>query len=147
MATSSRGRLNIRLGFERELPKNIVVNIAYVGDTTRSLLQDWNYNQIPAGAQFLPEIAGPACRTRRPRAFSRTSRTRARCRPLPAADPRVWRHHRPAHDRPFALRLDATPGLAALRRHIRTGRQLHLREGLGDDAAAESRLVVAAAVT
>lgn len=49
-----------QIGFERELPANIVVNLAYVGDTTRNLPQDWNYNQIPAGAQFLPENRDPS---------------------------------------------------------------------------------------
>ena len=44
-----------QVGFEREVLSNIVVNLAYVGDTTRNLPQNWNYNQIAAGAQFLPE--------------------------------------------------------------------------------------------
>jgi hypothetical protein len=43
------------IGIEREVFKSVVVNLAFVGDRTYNLLQDWNYNQIPAGAQFLPE--------------------------------------------------------------------------------------------
>jgi hypothetical protein len=44
-----------QVGVEREVFSNIVVNLAYVGDTTRNIPQNWNYNAIPAGAQFLPE--------------------------------------------------------------------------------------------
>jgi hypothetical protein len=44
-----------QFGIEREVISKIVVNLAYVGDTTYNLLQSWNYNAIPAGAQFLPE--------------------------------------------------------------------------------------------
>jgi hypothetical protein len=44
-----------QVGFEREVASNIVVNLAYVGDTTRNIPQNWNYNAVPAGAQFLPE--------------------------------------------------------------------------------------------
>jgi hypothetical protein len=44
-----------QVGIEREVFSNIVVNLAYVGDTTRNIPQNWNYNDIPAGAQFLPE--------------------------------------------------------------------------------------------
>jgi hypothetical protein len=40
---------------QRELLSNIVLDVAYVGDRTQNLSQDWNYNAIPAGAQFLPQ--------------------------------------------------------------------------------------------
>jgi hypothetical protein len=44
---------------QRELVSNIVLDLAYVGDRTHHLSQDWNYNAIPAGAQFLPENRDP----------------------------------------------------------------------------------------
>jgi hypothetical protein len=47
--------LRYQAGVERQVWSNIVVNLAYVGDTTYNLLQSWDYNAIPAGAQFLPE--------------------------------------------------------------------------------------------
>ena len=43
------------IGFQRELGWNVVMDLAYVGDTTHNLGQDINYNPIPAGARFLPE--------------------------------------------------------------------------------------------
>ena len=43
------------IGLQRELGWNVVMDLAYVGDTTHNLGQDINYNAIPAGARFLPE--------------------------------------------------------------------------------------------
>jgi Carboxypeptidase regulatory-like domain len=38
---------------QRDLGKHIVLDVAYVGDNTTHLGRDYNYNAIPAGAQFL----------------------------------------------------------------------------------------------
>jgi len=43
------------LGIQRELGWNTVLDLAYVGDRTKFIPQNWNFNQVPAGAQFLPE--------------------------------------------------------------------------------------------
>ena len=43
------------LGVQRELGWKTVLDLAYVGDRTKHRYQDWNYNAIPAGAQFRPE--------------------------------------------------------------------------------------------
>jgi hypothetical protein len=43
------------LGMQRELFSNIVLDLAYVGDTTRNIYQDYNYNALPAGIRFRPE--------------------------------------------------------------------------------------------
>ena len=43
------------IGLQRELFSNIVLDLAYVGDTTHNILQDYNYNAVPAGARFLAQ--------------------------------------------------------------------------------------------
>jgi hypothetical protein len=43
------------VGLQRELGYNVVLDLAYVGDTTQNIAQDWNYNAVPAGARFLPQ--------------------------------------------------------------------------------------------
>lgn len=43
------------VGVQRELGYNVVLDLAYVGDTTQNIAQDWNYNAVPAGARFRPE--------------------------------------------------------------------------------------------
>ena len=43
------------VGHQRELGYNVVLDLAYVGETTQNIAQDWNYNAVPAGARFLPE--------------------------------------------------------------------------------------------
>jgi hypothetical protein len=47
------------VGIQRELGWNIVADVAYVGEFTRYLNDNWNYNAIPAGARFLPENRDP----------------------------------------------------------------------------------------
>ncbi len=47
------------LGLQRELGWKTVLDLAYVGDTTQYISQDWNYNAVPAGARFLPENRDP----------------------------------------------------------------------------------------
>jgi Carboxypeptidase regulatory-like domain len=44
-----------QFAIQRELPWHIILDAAYVGDTTKNLGQDWDFNAIPAGAQFRPE--------------------------------------------------------------------------------------------
>jgi Carboxypeptidase regulatory-like domain/TonB dependent receptor len=43
------------LGVQRDLGWKTVLDLAYVGDRTKYIAQNWNYNAVPAGAQFLPE--------------------------------------------------------------------------------------------
>jgi hypothetical protein len=43
------------LALQRELFSNIVFDVAYVGDTTQNIYQDYNYNALPAGIRFRPE--------------------------------------------------------------------------------------------
>jgi hypothetical protein len=43
------------LAVQRDVGWHMVVDAAYVGDRTKYLSQSWNYNQIPAGARFLPQ--------------------------------------------------------------------------------------------
>jgi hypothetical protein len=43
------------VGIQRELPWHVVLDAAYVGDATRNLSQDYNYNALPAGVRFRPE--------------------------------------------------------------------------------------------
>jgi carboxypeptidase family protein len=40
---------------QRDIGAHLVLDVAYVGDQTRFLAQDWNYNAVPAGARFLPQ--------------------------------------------------------------------------------------------
>ena len=40
---------------QREIGNNVVADVAYVGDRTKYLTKRVNINQIPAGAQFLPQ--------------------------------------------------------------------------------------------
>jgi hypothetical protein len=40
---------------QRDLGKHTVLDVAYVGDHTKYIYQDYNYNAIPAGARFLPQ--------------------------------------------------------------------------------------------
>jgi hypothetical protein len=40
---------------QRDLGWHTVLDVAFVGDTTRNLPLNWDYNQIPAGARFLPQ--------------------------------------------------------------------------------------------
>lgn len=47
------------LGIQRELGWKTVLDLAYVGDRVKFIPQNWNYNQTPAGAQFLPENRDP----------------------------------------------------------------------------------------
>jgi Carboxypeptidase regulatory-like domain len=47
------------LAIQRELPWHVVLDAAYVGDTTRNLSQDYNYNALPAGVRFRPESRDP----------------------------------------------------------------------------------------
>jgi hypothetical protein len=47
------------VGIERELGWNIVADVAYVGEYTRYLNDTFNYNAVPAGAEFLPENRDP----------------------------------------------------------------------------------------
>jgi Carboxypeptidase regulatory-like domain len=47
------------LGVQRELRWNVVMDVAYVGDTTQDILQDYNYNALPAGVRFRPESRDP----------------------------------------------------------------------------------------
>jgi hypothetical protein len=42
------------VGIEREIGWNVVANLAYVGEYTRHINEDWNHNAIPAGARFDP---------------------------------------------------------------------------------------------
>jgi len=43
------------LGVQREIGWNVVLDLAYVGDTTHNISQDWNSNALPAGVRFRPE--------------------------------------------------------------------------------------------
>jgi len=43
------------VGMQRELGYHVVLDLAYVGDTTQNIAQDWNYNAVPAGARFLAQ--------------------------------------------------------------------------------------------
>ncbi len=43
------------IGIQRELANKLVLDVAYVGDQTRFLPVQRNYNAVPAGARFLPE--------------------------------------------------------------------------------------------
>jgi hypothetical protein len=43
------------LALQREIGWNVVMDVAYVGDTTQDLRQDFNFNAIPAGARYLPQ--------------------------------------------------------------------------------------------
>ena len=134
-----------QVGFERELSSNIVVNLAYVGDTTRNIPQNWNYNQIPAGAQFLPEnrdATRPGFGHGRPPAEQAEPRRAARR--VPAPDPRLRRHQHQQADRPGTLRFAAAAGEPPVHRRLRAGGELHLREGLGDRPAPEQPAAVAA---
>jgi Carboxypeptidase regulatory-like domain len=47
------------LALQRELGRNIVMDVAYVGDTTQNIRQDYNYNALPAGIRFRPESRDP----------------------------------------------------------------------------------------
>ena len=47
------------VGVQRELGWHTVLDVAYVGDQTRFLPVQKNYNQVPAGARFLPENRDP----------------------------------------------------------------------------------------
>jgi hypothetical protein len=47
------------VGMQREVGWHTVVDLAYVGETTQNLSLNWNYNQIPAGARFLPQNRDP----------------------------------------------------------------------------------------
>ena len=47
------------IGVERELGWNIVADVAYVGEYTRYLNDTFNYNAVPAGAEFRPENRDP----------------------------------------------------------------------------------------
>jgi hypothetical protein len=47
------------VGIQREVGWHTVVDLAYVGESTRNLSLNWNYNQIPAGARFRPENRDP----------------------------------------------------------------------------------------
>ena len=47
------------LGIQREIGWNTVLDVAYVGDTTHNLAQDYNYNALPAGIRFRPESRDP----------------------------------------------------------------------------------------
>jgi hypothetical protein len=40
---------------QRDIGWKVVLDLAYVGDTTRNIGQDWNFNAVPAGARFRPE--------------------------------------------------------------------------------------------
>jgi len=43
------------VGIQRELGWNTVLDVAFIGDRTRYLPVRKNYNEVPAGARFLPE--------------------------------------------------------------------------------------------
>jgi hypothetical protein len=47
------------VGIQREVGWHTVVDLAYVGERTRNLALNWNYNQIPAGARFQAENRDP----------------------------------------------------------------------------------------
>ena len=46
---------NYTLGIQKELRWHTVLDVAYVGSSTHHENQNWNFNAIPAGAQFRPE--------------------------------------------------------------------------------------------
>ena len=48
------------IGLQREIGWRIVTDIAYVGEFTRYLGDDFNYNAIPAGARFNPVNRDPS---------------------------------------------------------------------------------------
>jgi hypothetical protein len=43
------------IGVQRDIGWNTVLDVAYVGDRTRNLAVNKNFNQVPAGARFRPE--------------------------------------------------------------------------------------------
>ncbi|MFN7919312.1 MAG: carboxypeptidase-like regulatory domain-containing protein [Bryobacteraceae bacterium] len=48
------------LGVQREVMKGTVLDVSYVGNNSHHNRQNYNFNQIPYGARFLPQNADPA---------------------------------------------------------------------------------------
>ncbi|MCI0718090.1 MAG: carboxypeptidase-like regulatory domain-containing protein [Acidobacteria bacterium] len=64
---------NFSLGIQREIGFNTVLDVSYVGNLARHLLQTVNVNTIPFGARFLPQNIDPTTGTALPDAFLRPS--------------------------------------------------------------------------
>lgn len=47
-------------GIQHEILKGTVLDVSYVGNSTRHIAQNWNFNYIPYGTRFLPQNADPA---------------------------------------------------------------------------------------
>jgi hypothetical protein len=62
---------NFSLGVQREIGFNTVLDVSYVGNVARHLLQTVNVNTIPFGARFLPQNIDPTTGTALPDAFLR----------------------------------------------------------------------------
>lgn len=52
--------LNMSLGVQRQLPASVVLDVAYVGTLGRHLSGLTQVNEVPFGAQFLPQNQNPA---------------------------------------------------------------------------------------
>jgi hypothetical protein len=50
---------NFNLGFQRELPMNILLDVAYVGSQSRHLTEFAPFNALPFGSAWLPETQNP----------------------------------------------------------------------------------------
>lgn len=56
------------LGIESRLPKEILLNVSYVGSVSNHQLQRVDLNEVPFGAAFLPENQDPTLQKRSPNA-------------------------------------------------------------------------------
>jgi hypothetical protein len=65
---------NFIFSAEHQLPSNILLNVAYVGNRGRHIIQGMNINQIPYGARFLPQNQDPTTGGALPSVFLRPYR-------------------------------------------------------------------------
>ena len=62
---------NFSLGIQRDIGFNTVLDVSYVGNVGRHLMQTVNLNQIPYGARFLPQNQDPTTGEALPTTFLR----------------------------------------------------------------------------
>ena len=46
-------------GIQRDISRNLILDVSYVGNTQHYILQNWNYNYVPLGTRFKPQYADP----------------------------------------------------------------------------------------
>jgi hypothetical protein len=107
------------LGIQRDISRGFVLTSQYVGNTQHYVLENYNYNLIPFGAQFAPQNIDPTSSSGAPpERFSGTF------------DARLYQHDDQRSVREDEVRLVAEHGSSPVR--VRSGNrwQFHLGESL-----------------